>query len=80
MGRIRYWRVIALAMVLMFTLATVALAAQYVGNSNSHKYHKTECKWAQKISPKNKVMLNSANEAISKGYQPCKVCKPPAKD
>ena len=52
----------------------------YVGSANSNKYHYTWCRWAQKISPKNKVIFNSAQEAISSGYIPCKVCKPPRKD
>jgi len=52
----------------------------YVGSRNSNKYHYTWCKWAQKVKPSNKVVFNSAQEAIQAGYIPCKVCKPPVKD
>ena len=49
---------------------------KYIGNSNTGKFHKTTCKWGQKISSNNKVTFNSRNDAISQGYQPCKVCNP----
>ena len=52
----------------------------YVGSKNSTKYHYTWCKWAQRIKPDNKVVFNSAKEAVDAGYVPCKVCKPPMKD
>ena len=48
----------------------------YIGNSNTGKFHKTTCKWGQKISSNNKVTFNSRNDAISQGYQACKVCNP----
>ena len=49
----------------------------YVGSSKSNKYHRRSCVWAGRISPKNLVVFNSPEEAISAGYVPCKVCKPP---
>lgn len=52
----------------------------YVGSKKSNKYHYTWCKWAQKISLKNKVVFNSVKEAQAAGYVPCKVCKPPIKN
>ncbi len=52
----------------------------YVGSKNSTKYHYTWCKWAKKISPRNRVTFKSAKEAQDSGYVPCKVCKPPVKD
>ncbi len=52
----------------------------YVGSINSNKYHYTWCRWAQKISPYNLVGFSSAKEAKSKGYIPCKVCRPPSED
>ncbi len=54
--------------------------SQYVGSKNSTKYHYTWCKWAQKVSPRNKITFNSVKEAKSAGYVPCKVCKPPVND
>jgi len=48
----------------------------YLGNSNSKKFHKPNCGWAQKISPSNRVWFDTKHEALQAGYQPCKVCKP----
>jgi micrococcal nuclease len=52
----------------------------YVGSKNSDKYHYPDCEWAQKILPENQVWFSSANDAITQGYQPCKVCHPPSVD
>ena len=51
-------------------------SGSYIGNSNTGKFHELSCKWGQKISERNKVTFNSRNDAISQGYQPCKVCNP----
>lgn len=48
----------------------------YIGNSNSLKFHSPSCKYAGKISEKNKVVFSSRDEAINQGYAPCKVCNP----
>src|SRR6266540_2883674 len=50
---------------------------QLVGSSQSNKYHRPDCVWAQKISPANLVTFKSPEEAQSRGYVPCKVCNPP---
>lgn len=51
-------------------------SGSYVGSSNTGKFHELSCRWGQKISEKNKVTFSSRNDAISQGYQPCKVCNP----
>ncbi|WP_067043852.1 thermonuclease family protein [Methanobrevibacter sp. YE315] len=51
-------------------------SGSYIGNSNSGKFHKNTCKWGQKTAEHNRVYFNSRNDAISQGYQPCKVCNP----
>ena len=51
-------------------------SGSYIGNSNSGKFHKIDCKWGQKTSEHNRVYFNSRNDAISQGYIPCKVCNP----
>ena len=48
----------------------------YIASANSHKFHYPSCRWGQKISDKNKVTFNSRSDAISQGYEPCKVCQP----
>ena len=53
---------------------------KYVGSVKSKKYHYLTCKWAQKISPANRVYFKSAKEAREAGYVPCKICKPPLAD
>ena len=58
-----------------FTSSSTSSAA-YVGSANTHKFHFSDCKWGKKISDKNRVTFNSRSDAISQGYDPCKVCQP----
>lgn len=51
-------------------------SGNYVGNSNTGKFHTLDCRWGQKIADHNRVMFSNRNLAISQGYQPCKVCNP----
>lgn len=51
-------------------------SASYIGNANTHKFHYSSCKSVSQMSDKNKVYLNSRDEAINAGYQPCKNCNP----
>jgi endonuclease YncB( thermonuclease family) len=48
----------------------------YVGNINSGKFHDPSCNWAQKMSEWNKIKFSSRDDAISQGYEPCRVCNP----
>ena len=48
----------------------------YIGNLDTHKFHKPSCKYSAKISEKNKVTFSSRDEAINQGYSPCKICNP----
>lgn len=57
-------------------IAKSSYKGKYVASKNSNKFHKPECMWAQKIKSENQVWFNSRQEAINKGYIPCKVCKP----
>lgn len=50
--------------------------AAYIGNSNTKKFHRSACRYVLQIAPDHIVNLSSKEEAISKGYEPCKVCKP----
>jgi len=49
---------------------------EYVGSVNSTVFHYPDCKWAKKIKEENKIKFKSRNEALDKGYTPCKVCNP----
>jgi hypothetical protein len=53
---------------------------KYVASKKSSKYHFPSCKWAQKVSPSNRVVFKSVKDAVNAGYIPCKVCKPPLTD
>ncbi len=48
--------------------------ALYVGNARTKKFHRPDCRWAEEISPANRVEFRSREEAIRQGYEPCKVC------
>lgn len=54
----------------------ITLEKKYVGSLRSNKYHLPECEWAREILPSNQIWFSSREEAESKGYIPCKVCKP----
>ena len=61
----------------IFTFITAhTLAADYVGNANTGKFHYANCYMVDKMNPANKVYLNTREEAINAGYVPCKRCKP----
>ena len=49
---------------------------KYVGHKKTKKFHHPYCRWAQKMNPENQIWLKSRQEAIDKGYIPCKVCNP----
>jgi micrococcal nuclease len=48
----------------------------YVASKNSKVFHRPNCKWVKKISPKNLVGFRSKEEARRSGRRPCKSCKP----
>lgn len=55
---------------------TQTLKYMYVASKNSSVFHKSDCRWAKKISPANFVGYQSRDEAINDGKRPCKWCKP----
>ncbi len=48
----------------------------YVGNKNSKVFHSQYCESVEQTREKNKVYLNTRQEAIDSGYKPCKNCNP----
>ena len=50
--------------------------AQFVGSSQSDKYHKETCQHAKRILDENRVEFATVEEAKEAGYVACKVCKP----
>jgi micrococcal nuclease len=53
-----------------------AAQAAYVGNSNTMKFHRPDCRYVPDIAERNRVRLGSRDEAAAGGYEACKVCKP----
>ena len=51
-------------------------SANYVGNSNTGKFHEASCSSVKDISSGNKVFFSSRDDAVNQGYQPCKRCNP----
>ena len=49
---------------------------QYVGSTESNKYHYPSCRYAQKIISENEIWFEDAVDAKAHGYVPCGVCKP----
>lgn len=60
-----------------FTGYTDESTSSYVINTSSKKFHTADCKNANKISDKNKKIVNeSRDELIADGYEPSKCCNP----
>lgn len=54
-----------------------AAEADYVLNTNSHKFHKPSCKSAQNIKEENRQeFTGSRDDLLAQGYEPCKNCDP----
>lgn len=49
-------------------------AANYIGNRNSKKFHLPTCRSLPK--PSNQVFFQTRDEAIGRGFVPCKICRP----
>lgn len=55
---------------------SVSNILEIVGSSRSDKYHISSCRHAANINPENLIKFNSAEDAETKGYTECGVCKP----
>lgn len=49
---------------------------RYVGSTQSDKFHYVTCQHAKKILSVNKIWFETREDAFTKGYSPCGVCKP----
>ena len=62
------------------TLGTFAPRADvsylYIGNKNSQVFHIETCNSVENMSDKNKVIFQNRENAVNKGYSPCKSCNP----
>ncbi|MBQ9512071.1 MAG: MBL fold metallo-hydrolase [Lachnospiraceae bacterium] len=58
-------------------VATPAVTASYVLNTNTKKFHTASCGSVKQMSEKNKAFFDgSRDEAVALGYDPCKRCNP----
>lgn len=48
----------------------------YIGNKNTHKFHRPSCRSIKQMKESNKVAIVSREDAIRKGYIPCAICNP----
>jgi len=48
----------------------------YIGNSNTGKFHYARCSSVGQMKEEHKVCLQSREEAIARGFVPCKRCDP----
>ena len=48
----------------------------YVGSSESDKYHNPKCRWVESINETNFIHFETEDEASAAGYIPCGTCKP----
>lgn len=56
--------------------AVVTSSVSYIGNANTMKFHRSGCASVKKMAENNKVPIESRQEAIDRGYVPCKNCNP----
>jgi micrococcal nuclease len=49
----------------------------YMGSKYSTIYHLPHCTLIRKVNPLDRKVFNSVKDAVTAGYVPCKICKPP---
>jgi len=50
---------------------------KFYGSINSNVYHYSSCRYVNQIKSNNLTSFSSVQNAKSRGYRPCKVCRPP---
>jgi len=58
------------------TKVTNPTECSYIGNKDTHKFHKPSCRSVKQMKESNKVAIVSREDAVRKGYQPCAICNP----
>ncbi len=48
----------------------------YIGNTRTFRFHRPNCPFGQKTSPRNRYIFKSRLEAFYYGYCPCRRCRP----
>ena len=59
------------------TRSAVETTKTYIGNRNSHVFHRPDCDSVKDMKEKNKVVLEGTPEEIeNQGFRPCQRCNP----
>ena len=58
------------------TYAGENVEGNYIGNKNTGVFHYPTCSSVKKMANRNKVGLESKEEALSKGFRSCQICYP----
>jgi hypothetical protein len=53
------------------------LAIKYIGNAESHKFHRPSCPFARIMALNKRVEFNYRSQAVACGHVPCRYCLPP---
>ena len=72
----KLFSLLAMLLMLGMMVGSVALGSDYIGNSNTGKFHYADCRWVKKMSETHKIYFESREDVIDVDYVPCKVCKP----
>ncbi len=48
----------------------------YIGNRNSRRFHRRDCRFGNQIHPSHRTLFNSLWNAFREGYAPCRKCRP----
>ncbi len=51
--------------------------AVLIGNREKHRYHRADCPSVPAMSERNRVVLQSPENARTQGFEPCEKCRPP---
>jgi methylphosphotriester-DNA--protein-cysteine methyltransferase len=51
---------------------------RYLGSDTTHIFCMPTCRHARRVMERHEVEFRSEEEARSKGYRPCKICRPVA--
>jgi Metal binding domain of Ada len=51
-------------------------AGPFCGSAQSTIYHQPGCQWAKKIKASNRIEFKTKADAVQRGYEPCRECKP----
>lgn len=48
----------------------------FMANMNSDIFHRPDCKWTKMIKPENRITFVSVDDAVARGFNPCRYCRP----